>query len=114
MTRNNGLSQAPPFAVEDAIRRLGRDLRTARLRRGLTIAEVAQRIGTGVRAVSDAESGKATTAASVYVALLWVYGQLDGLYDVADPLRDAEGLRLAALKAPRRASAATGRLSNDF
>jgi len=49
------LTEVPPYAVEGAIKRLGQNLRTARLRRNLTIQEVADRIGTGMRAVADAE-----------------------------------------------------------
>jgi hypothetical protein len=80
----------------------------------LTIAEVAQKIGAGVRAVSDAEHGKATTAALVYVALLWLYGLLPALEEVASPLKDEEGLRLAALREPRRARSPGEELDNDF
>ncbi|MDR3314889.1 MAG: helix-turn-helix transcriptional regulator [Coriobacteriales bacterium] len=114
MPKRTFLSQAPPFAVESAIQQLGGNLRTARLRRGLTIAEVAQKIGAGVRAVSDAEHGKATTAVSVYVALLWLYGLLPALEEVASPLKDEEGLRLTALREPRRARGSRERLDNDF
>jgi transcriptional regulator with XRE-family HTH domain len=42
----------------------------ARLRRNLTVGEVAQRIGAGRRAVSDAEHGKTTTSMATYAALL--------------------------------------------
>ena len=37
------------------------------------MGEVAQRIGTGRRAVRDAERGKASTGVAVYAALLWAY-----------------------------------------
>ena len=53
--QENLLTTAPPYEIEQAIKRLGANLRTARLRRNLTIAEVAERIGTGVRPVADAE-----------------------------------------------------------
>jgi transcriptional regulator with XRE-family HTH domain len=38
--------------VEQALKRLGANLRTARLRRNLTLRAVAEKIGTGARAVS--------------------------------------------------------------
>ena len=44
-------------------------LRTARLRRNLTIQDVADKIGTGPRAVADTEKGKSSTGIVVYVAL---------------------------------------------
>ena len=44
MTAKNTLIQAPPYPVEQAIKRLGANLRTARLRRNLTIAAVGEKI----------------------------------------------------------------------
>jgi transcriptional regulator with XRE-family HTH domain len=51
-------------------------LKAARLARNLTIQDVAQSIGAGPRAISDAEAGKPGVGASVLVALLWVYDLL--------------------------------------
>ena len=76
MTSSNTLTKAPPYAVERAIKRLGQNLRTARLRRNLSIEAVADKIGTGPRAVADAEKGKATTGIATYTALLWAYDLL--------------------------------------
>ncbi len=76
MTAKNTLTQAPPYPVEQAIKHLGANLRTARLRRNLTIEEVAEKIGTGPRAVSDAERGKISTGIAVYTALIWAYDLL--------------------------------------
>lgn len=113
MTAKNTLSTAPPFPVEQALKRLGSDLRTARLRRNLTIATVAEKIGTGPRAVMDAEKGKGSTGVVVYTALLWGYGLLGQLADVADPARDREGQTLARGDERSRARTA-GDLDSDF
>ena len=59
MTARNKLLAAPPYPVEQMLKRLGADLRTARVRRNLTIEDMARKIGTGDRAVADAEKGKA-------------------------------------------------------
>jgi len=80
--------------VERAIARLGRDLRTARLRRNLTIDDVANRIGTGPRAVRGAERGKPSTGIMVHAALLWTHDPLHPFGALADPLSDGEGLAL--------------------
>ncbi len=69
MSKINTLILAPPYQVEQTLQRLGANPRTARLRRNLTIKEVAAKIGTGPRPVSDAEKGKASTSAAVYIAL---------------------------------------------
>jgi transcriptional regulator with XRE-family HTH domain len=113
MARKNALTEAPPYAVEQSLKRLGANLRTARLRRNLTIEEVAEKIGTGPWPVSEAEKGKASTSAAVYVALLWAYDLLGQLSDVADPALDEEGLALAATRERARAREKTG-LDNDF
>ena len=73
MAGRNPLLAAPPPQVEQALERLGKNLKTARLRRNLRIKDVARRIGTGTRAVTDAERGKPSTGAAVYVALLWTF-----------------------------------------
>jgi transcriptional regulator with XRE-family HTH domain len=112
MARNQ-LLDAPPYPVEQALTRLGERLRTARLRRNLTIQEVADKIGTGPRAIMDAEKGKVSTGIGVYVALLWVYDVLSTFNELADPNLDEQGLTLAAAKAKTRARKGAG-LDNDF
>lgn len=111
--KKNQLLEAPPYAIEKALLRLGADLKTARLRRNLTIQEVAQKIGTGPRAISDAEKGKITTSIGVYAALLWVMGLLEQLDEVAEPSKDLEGQTLASLHQRERARH-PGDLDNDF
>lgn len=113
MPARNLLIEAPPYAVEQAITGLGRNLRTARLRRNLTIEQVAQKIGTGPRAVRDAEKGKVSTGIAVYTALLWAYDLLSPLSEIADPARDSEGLALERLTGRERARMGEG-LDNDF
>lgn len=114
MTAINQLSQAPPYPVEQALKKLGQNLRTARIRRRLTIEEVAQKIGTGPRAIMDAEKGKPSSGIGVYVALLWAYDLLAPLTDLANPAKDEQGLILASGKDKRRARRSSGDLDNDF
>jgi len=113
MTAKNILIAAPPYPVEQALRRLGANLRTARLRRNLTIKEVAEKIGTGPRPVSDAEKGKASTSAAVYIALLWAYDLLGPMEAIADPASDTEGLALSAQRERARAPKSK-ELDSDF
>jgi transcriptional regulator with XRE-family HTH domain len=113
MARKNILTSTPPYAVEQALKRLGANLRTARLRRNLTIEDVAHKIGTGRRAVMHAENGKGSTSAAVYTALLWSYDLLGPMNDLANPALDEEGLSLSLSKDRSRARAKGG-LDNDF
>jgi transcriptional regulator with XRE-family HTH domain len=113
MTAKNTLMTAPPYAVEQALKRLGANLRTARLRRNLTIKAVAEKIGTGPRPVSDAEKGKTSTGAGVYIALLWAYDLLGAMETVANPALDTGGLTSFAQRERARALQAR-ELDSDF
>ncbi len=113
MTARNKLLQSPPFPVEQVMQGLGENLRIARIRRNMTIADAAERIGTGPRAVMDAEKGKPSTGIVTYAALLWLYDQLQQLDEVADPANDKEGILLEMAKKRRRARKSKG-LDIDF
>ena len=113
MTAKNTLATAPPFPVEQALKHLGANLRTARLRRNLTIDDVAQKIGTGPKPVADAEKGKASTGAAVYMALLWAYDLLTPMDAIADPASDREGLALSTQRERARTKSTT-ELDSDF
>ena len=112
MARNQ-LQVAPPYPVEGALKGLGENLRTARIRRNLTIADAAARIGTGPRAVMDAEKGKASTGIAVYAALLWLYDLLAPFEELADPAKDKEGLARESARGRSRARKSGG-LDSDF
>ncbi len=113
MARKNILTSVPPYAVEQTLHRLGANLRIARLRRNLTIEDVAEKIGTGRRAVMDAEKGKGSTSSAVYIALLWTYDLLEQIRDIADPSLDEEGLNLSLPK-ERARTRVKERLDNEF
>ncbi len=113
MTAKNALTSTPPHAIEQALKRLGANLKVARIRRGLTVRQAAEKIGTGVRAVGDAEKGKPSTSVSVYLALLWLFGLMADFELLADPARDAEGSSLALGRERTRARPPRG-LDNDF
>jgi transcriptional regulator with XRE-family HTH domain len=113
MAGRNSLLSAPPHAVEAALKRLGTNLRTARTRRNLTVAEVAEKIGTGPRAVMDAEKGQPSSSIAIYAALLWAYDLIGQLDEVADPLKDERGQALALAHERKRARKPAG-LSDDF
>ena len=103
----------PPAAVEEALRRLGRNIRIARLRRQMRIQDVAERVGVSRFTVADLERGKPGTSAAAYFSALWALGLLGDAEDLANPDHDEEGRILESARAPRRA-ARPGRLDNDF
>lgn len=113
MARKNILTNNPPYQVEQALKRLGANLRMARLRRNLTIEEVAEKIGTGRHSIIAAEKGKASTSAAVYTAMLWAYDLLGPMAALADPAEDTEGLALSAHRERARSEKPT-ELDSDF
>ncbi|MDE0026168.1 MAG: hypothetical protein OXP69_17305 [Spirochaetaceae bacterium] len=113
MTRLTRLAGSPPAAVEEALQRLGRNIRTARLRRRLPQAALAERMGVSRFVVADVERGKPTTGVAAYVGALWALGLLGGLSEVAEPDRDEEGKALERARGPKRARSRRS-LSDEF
>ncbi len=103
MTRISKIAESPPFAVEDLLIRLGRNIRTARLRRKLSGQDLAERIGISRYVLADIEKGKPTTAIVAYLGALWALGLLGDMRDVADPDRDEEGKILERARSPKTA-----------
>ncbi|MFN3686717.1 helix-turn-helix domain-containing protein [Salinarimonas sp.] len=113
MANTSRIVEAPPAAVEDALRRLGRNIRTARLRRKLRIEDLAARIGTSRYTVADLEKGKPGTSVAAYFGALWALGLLDAAHALGDPDRDEEGKALESARRPRSARRARV-LDDDF
>ncbi len=103
MPRASKIAKSPPAVVADMLTRLGKNIRTARLRRKLTIEELAERIGVSRYVVADLEKGKPTTGIVAYFGALWAMGLLDQMGDVADPDRDEEGKVLESARSPKTA-----------
>lgn len=113
MAARNPLLAAPPYQVEQALKTLGANLRTARLRRNLSIEDVAAKIGVGRHVVADAEKGKPSTGIAIYAGLLWAFGLTEQLACIADPDVDEEG-RLLAKRNERVHARSAKALDNDF
>jgi transcriptional regulator with XRE-family HTH domain len=113
MSARNPLLTAPPYQVEQALKTLGANLRTARLRRNLSIEDIAEKIGVGRHVVADAEKGKPSTGIAIYAGLLWALGLAEQLARVADPDADEEG-RLLARQRERVHARSPRAIDNDF
>ncbi len=103
MSRISKIAESPPAAVENVLNRLGHNIRTARLRRRLSMKELAERIGVSRYVVADIEKGKPTTAIAAYLGALWALGLLREMREVADPDRDEEGKILERARSPKTA-----------
>lgn len=98
-----------------ALEQLGRDLRGARLRRGIAIADLAVRAGTSASSIARLEKGDPGVGIGTLADVLVVLGLLDRLADLIDIRKDDLGLALAAERQPRRgrSSATTLRRQQD-
>jgi transcriptional regulator with XRE-family HTH domain len=113
MTAKTKLLEALPYDVEKSLKRLGADLRTARLRRNLSAEQLGEKIGVGRNVINDAEKGKPSTSIAIYTAMMWALNLLNQLDEVALPEKDSEGQVLSFARDRERARTKTG-LSNDF
>lgn len=113
MVARNPLLAAPPYQVEEVLKQFGANLRTARLRRNLSIHDIAEKIGVERHAVATAEKGKPSTSIAIYAAILWTLGLAEQLAEVASPQRDEEGSILALARERSRARTSKG-LNDDF
>ena len=98
-----------------ALEQLGHDLRGARLRRGMAIADLAVRAGTSASSVARLEKGDSGVGIGTLADVLVVLGLLDRLADLIDIRKDDLGLALATERQPRRGrtSATTLRRQQD-
>lgn len=113
MPNRSRIIEAPPGAVVDALERLGRNIRVARLRRMLRMEDIAARMGASRFTVADVENGKPGTSMAAYAGALWALGLLDGVGDLADPDLDEEGKALESARQPTQAPRRR-KLDNDF
>src|SRR3990167_1842769 len=112
MKKKKPVTTIPPIAVKQALTALGQRIRIARLRRGLRLVDVAERVGASRIVISAAEKGKSTVAISTYLGALWVLGLLDDVSKVADPDHDMHGKTLESLRAPKTAAKRKQELDN--
>lgn len=99
--RSSVLDVLPP-AVKRSLAKLGGDLATARRKRRLTVAAVAERMGVSKSTYLRAEKGDPTVTLGVYAMALFVLGFGDALRDLIDPGKDDVGLMLDEERLPKR------------
>ena len=95
--------QAPPAEVTASLVRLAERIRTARKRRGWSVAEMAAKAGLSRNTLTALELGKPGVSISACLTALWVLGLDRTLEGVADPDADAHGKALEAARRPERA-----------
>lgn len=88
--------------VGPALERLGQDIRSARLRRNIAVADLAVRAGTSPSSISRLEKGDPGVAIGTLADVLVVLGLVERLADLIDVRKDELGLVLSSEHLPRR------------
>ena len=94
--------RALPSEAVERVKELGHRVRVARVRRGLSIAEVAAKAGINRNTLNALELGKPGIALGAYVTVLWALGLDKTLDAVAHPDADLHGKTLEASRRPAR------------
>ena len=81
----------PPAQVTEQLSQLGQRVRIARLRRGWSVADLADKAGINRNTLTALELGKPGTAVGVWLVVLWALGLERTLGGVADPDADLHG-----------------------
>ncbi len=103
MSRATLASGALPPHLIRGLESLGFGLKAARVRRGITVREMADKIFVTPRTVVRLEKGDPTVRLGIFVTAAWILGFDRKLWDVFDASRDASGIALDLARLPTRA-----------
>ncbi len=91
-----------PLPVQRVLRKLGRDIRDARLRRRIPTTIMAERASISRTTLNKVEKGDPGVSLSIYATVLFVLGFVDRIGDLADAKNDTVGLELEEENLPQR------------
>jgi transcriptional regulator with XRE-family HTH domain len=91
-----------PHNTRNALTHLGSSIRTARIKRRLTLAEMAAHMGTSVPTLRRLEQGDGGVSTANLALAMRALGELDRLKSLIDPGTDATGLKMDLGRLPRR------------
>lgn len=91
-----------PIPVNKALKKLGADLREARIKRQITMALVEERANITHITLSKIEKGDSGVSLGNYAKVMFVLGLIDNLYNLAEPDNDAVGKMFDKENLPKR------------
>ena len=100
--RKPQLAPKAPIPVRRALRKMGHDIRDARLRRRIPATILAERASISRTTLHKLEQGDAGVSLGIYATVLFVLGMIDRLAGVADARHDAVGMELEEEHLPER------------
>ena len=114
MPRPLMFNETAPAAVVDASRMIGQRVKLARVRRRITLRQLAAKAGIAYDTARAVEAGNLMTGLGAYLALIWALGLERELATFLDPDHDLEGKQLELARVPHRAHAPKGARDGDF
>ncbi|CAN5120330.1 hypothetical protein BH11CYA1_BH11CYA1_49390 [soil metagenome] len=91
-----------PNPVRRAMRKLGQDIRDARLRRRIPTEILAERVSISRMTLYNAERGDVSVSMGTYATILFVLGMIDRVSNLADAGEDVLGRQLDEERLPKR------------
>jgi transcriptional regulator with XRE-family HTH domain len=91
-----------PIPVKRVLRKLGRHIRNARLRRRIPVEIMSERTSMARGTLSKIERGDPGVSLGKYASVLHALGLVDRLGDIADAASDETGLQLEKEQLPTR------------
>ena len=91
-----------PIPVNRELKKLGSDIKDARIRRRISATMMCQRAGITRPTLQKVEKGDPMTSMGIYAKVLFVLNLHEKLGDIADIRYDPIGLFLDASKLPKR------------
>lgn len=91
-----------PVPVRRALRKLGHDIRDARLRRRIPTEILAQRASISRTTLYKVENGDLHVSMGTYATILFVLGMIDRINNLADASEDTLGRQLDDDRLPKR------------
>jgi len=95
-------TQRLPLPVKRLLRKLGQDIRDARLRRRISTTVMAERASISRTTLNKIERGDPGASIGNYATVLFVLGLTNRLGEVADVRNDTVGLELEEENLPKR------------
>jgi DNA-binding XRE family transcriptional regulator len=88
--------------VKRALKKLGKDIKEARIRRSITVAMMAERAGVTAITIAKVERGDPSVSFGTCATVVFILGMIDKLEDLLDLSGDVIGKQLAEEQLPKR------------
>ena len=91
-----------PLPVKRALTKLGDDIKSARLRRRISMTLMAERAFISRSTLQKVEQGNPGVSLGIYATVLFILGMSDRLASLVDAATDSVGLQLEEERLPKR------------